>query len=82
MKHTILSALLLAGVAPIVAPAAHADDNPWQIRARVIGVMPDESGDLSAGGTALPGDVDIGDQYVPELDILVPSPRVRPDRKA
>lgn len=69
MKRSVLSLLLLAGFAPMVAPAAQADDNPWQIRARVIGVMPDESGDLSAGGTALPGDVEIGDQYVPELDI-------------
>lgn len=69
MKRTALSLLLLAGLAPMVAPAAQADDNPWQVRARVIGVLPDESGDLSAGGTALPGDVEIGDQYVPELDI-------------
>jgi outer membrane protein len=53
----------------MVAPAAQADDNPWQVRARIIGVMPDESGDLSAGGTGLPGNVEIGDQYVPELDI-------------
>lgn len=69
MKRTALSLLLLAGIAPLAAPAAQAEDNPWQIRARVIGVMPDEGASLSAGSTALPGDVDIGDQYVPELDI-------------
>ena len=69
MKRSVLSLLLLAGFAPMVAPAAQADDNPWQVRARIIGVLPDESGDLSAGGTGLPGDVEIGDQYVPELDI-------------
>ncbi len=69
MKRSVLSLLLLAGLAPMVAPAAQADDNPWQVRARIIGVMPDESGDLSAGGTGLPGNVEIGDQYVPELDI-------------
>lgn len=43
--------------------------NPWMVRGRVIGVLPDESGDLSVGSTNLVGDVDIGDQYVPELDI-------------
>ncbi|MCI4645432.1 MAG: outer membrane beta-barrel protein [Hyphomonadaceae bacterium] len=68
MKRTALSLLLLASLAPLVAPA-QADENPWQIRARVIGVLPDEGADLSAGTTALPGDVEIGDQYVPELDI-------------
>lgn len=43
--------------------------NPWMVRGRVIGVIPDESGDLSVGSTALAGDVSIEDQYVPELDI-------------
>lgn len=69
MKRTLLSALLLAGMsAPIAAPA-FAEDNPWMVRGRVIGVLPDEGADLSAGATALPGGVDINDQYVPELDI-------------
>lgn len=39
------------------------------VRARVISVLPDEAGALSAGGSRLQGGVDIGDQYVPELDI-------------
>lgn len=61
---------LFAAALMALCPAfAFADDNPWQIRGRVIGVLPDESGDLSVGGTALQGDVDIEDQYVPELDI-------------
>ena len=51
------------------SPVAEAQDNPWMLRARVIGVLPDESGTLKVGGTKLPGDVDIGDQYVPEFDI-------------
>ncbi|MCU0733181.1 MAG: outer membrane beta-barrel protein [Hyphomonas sp.] len=51
------------------APAAYADENPWMIRGRVIGVLPDESASLSTSGTPLAGSVDIGDQYVPELDI-------------
>ncbi len=45
------------------------DANPWQIRGRILSVMPDESGDLSLGGAALAGDVDIETGYVPELDI-------------
>lgn len=65
-----LKIILLAAVAgTAVAGPAMAQDSPWQIRARVIGVLPDESADLSTGGTRLPGDVDIEDQYVPELDI-------------
>lgn len=69
MKHQLLAAL--AALGPLVVPAgiAAAEDNPWMIRGRVIGVLPDESGDLSVAGTALAGDVDIDDQYVPELDI-------------
>ena len=49
--------------------AAYAQDNPWMVRGRVIGVLPDESADLSVANTALAGGVDIGDQYVPELHI-------------
>jgi len=68
MKRILLSSLMITAFA-IPALPAQADDNPWQIRARVIGVLPDESADLSAGGAPLPGSVDISDQYVPELDI-------------
>lgn len=49
--------------------AAHAEDNPWMVRGRILHVMPDESADLTVGGGALPGDVDIGTSVVPELDI-------------
>jgi outer membrane protein len=53
----------------LIGTAAYAQDNPWMVRGRVIGVLPDESADLSVANTALAGGVDIGDQYVPELDI-------------
>jgi len=53
----------------LVGAAAYAQDNPWMVRGRVLGVLPDESADLSVAGTALAGSVDISDQYVPELDI-------------
>ena len=69
MKKLLIAALLggvsLLGMA---APAA-ADENPWMLRARVIGVLPDESAALSVGGARLQGDADIGNQYVPEFDI-------------
>ncbi|MFN7054872.1 OmpW/AlkL family protein [Hyphomonas sp.] len=69
MKKFLASALM-AGVAMTgFAGLAEAEDNPWMVRARVIGVMPDESGKLSVGNTNLQGGVDISDQYVPELDI-------------
>jgi len=79
MKSFICTAAALAMsvlAIPGAMSTAHAQDsawtgtgNPWMVRGRVIGVIPDESGDLSVGSTALVGDVEIEDQYVPELDI-------------
>ncbi|MEL7031159.1 MAG: OmpW family outer membrane protein [Pseudomonadota bacterium] len=65
---SIICSILMAG-STLMGTAAYAEDNPWLVRGRVLGVLPDESADLSVAGTALVGDVDIGDQYVPELDI-------------
>ena len=67
MKSLVCSALMATSA--LIGTAAYADDNPWMVRVRALGVLPDESADLSVAGTALMGDVDIGDQYVPELDI-------------
>lgn len=68
-----MSKLLLLALATtcLSAPALAQDDaaNPWQIRARVISVMPDESANLSVAGAPLGGDVAIDTSYVPELDI-------------
>lgn len=69
MSKSILAAFTAATCAVVFTLPAQADDNPWMVRGRVIAVLPDESADLSAGGASLGGDVDIGDQYVPELDI-------------
>ncbi len=69
MKRILFAALATGAIWTGAAGAAHADDNPWMIRGRVIGVMPSESADLSVGGAALGGSVDISDEYVPELDI-------------
>ena len=69
MTRTLFAALTAAACAAAFTLPAYAESNPWMVRGRIIGVLPDESGDLSTGGTALPGDVEIEDQYVPELDI-------------
>ncbi len=67
MSKYILFALATTCMAtPAIAQEAA---NPWQVRGRVITVMPDESADLSVAGAALGGDVDIDSSYVPELDI-------------
>jgi len=68
MKALFLSTVIAAS-AVLGAAAAHADDNPWMVRGRVLGVLPDAGADLSVAGTALVGNADIEDQYVPELDI-------------
>ncbi|HAE28525.1 MULTISPECIES: OmpW/AlkL family protein [Hyphomonas] len=69
MKRLFVAALLASTTWTTVAGVAAADDNPWMIRGRVIGVLPSESADLSVAGAPLGGSVDISDQYVPELDI-------------
>lgn len=69
MKKLFATALMATAAAAGLAGTATAQDNPWMVRARVISVMPDEAGALSVGATRLQGGVDIGDQYVPELDI-------------
>ena len=66
----LLAVALMAGTAMMgFAGTAVAEENPWMVRARVLGVLPDEAGALSVGSTALQGGIDIGNQYVPELDI-------------
>jgi outer membrane protein len=46
------------------ATTAFAGDSPWQIRGRLLAVVPDESATISPIG----GDVDIDDSFVPEID--------------
>ncbi|MAB10750.1 OmpW family outer membrane protein [Hyphomonas sp.] len=69
MKRLFCAALLASATWTTIAGVAAADDNPWMVRGRVIGVLPSESADLSVAGARLGGDVDISDEYVPELDI-------------
>ena len=79
MKLHIFAGLAAATALVSTAPA-FAEPGDWMVRGRVIGVLPDEGADLSVGGTALAGSVDIDDQYVPELDItyFFTSSHVRP----
>lgn len=69
MKKLLLAALMAGASFTGIAGTACADDNPWMIRGRVIGVLPSESADLSVAGAPLGGSVKISDEYVPELDI-------------
>lgn len=69
IKRTLLAAVMATSALFTMAGAAQAEEGDWMVRGRVLGVLPDESGDLKVAGTSLPGDVEIGDQYVPELDI-------------
>jgi outer membrane protein len=69
MKKLLLAALMAGASFTGIAGTASADDNPWMIRGRVIGVLPSESADLSVAGAPLGGSVRISDEYVPELDI-------------
>ncbi|MBI4031520.1 MAG: OmpW family protein [Proteobacteria bacterium] len=48
----------------IAAPAAQAQDSPWQLRLRGIGVIPDDRSTVNIGG-----DADVGDALTPEFDI-------------
>ena len=67
MKSLFCSALMATST--LIGAAAYAEDKPSMVRGRVLGVLPDEGADLSVAGAGLAGNVDIGDQYVPELDI-------------
>ncbi|MEO0550592.1 MAG: OmpW family outer membrane protein [Pseudomonadota bacterium] len=69
MKNLYCAALMASSSFIAVAPIAYAEENPWMVRVRAVGVLPDEGASLSVAGTAIGGDVDISDQYVPELDI-------------
>ena len=68
-KQMFMAGVMASTLAAGHAGMANAEEGDWMVRGRVIGVLPDEGGVLKVGGATLPGDVDIGDQYVPELDI-------------
>lgn len=60
-----LSCALTATFAALAVPqAASAAQGPWMVRGRLLAVLPDENATV----TVLHGNVDIEDQFVPELD--------------
>lgn len=65
LKSLAAATILCLGTGTAMAES----ENPWMVRARVLNVIPDESANLSTGGTGLIGDVDIDQSFVPELDI-------------
>ncbi len=57
---------LTASVAAMVMPQpAAAEQSPWLVRGRILAVLPDEDATVAPIG----GNLDIEDQFVPELDI-------------
>jgi outer membrane protein len=70
MTNRLLAAVtvgcaLTASVAAIVTPQEAQASSPWLVRGRILAVLPDEDAKV----TPLGGNLKIGDQYVPELDI-------------
>lgn len=59
-----LGALLMCGASTQMAYASDVED-PWLIRVRALAVVPDEAATIETIG----GSAEIGDQFVPELDI-------------
>ena len=67
-KGLVIAALAAFGAgAPAVydGGAFAANDGPWQVRVRAIGIVPDENATV----TVLGGGVDVSNEVVPELDI-------------
>jgi outer membrane protein len=71
MKKTIITVLLACfavftsvNAQETKTDADHSEFNKWQVRFRLISVIPNESATIEAIG----GDVDISTEYVPELD--------------
>lgn len=70
MTNRLLAAATLAGVltssvAAVATTPAQAEQGPWLVRGRLLAVLPDEDATVSVLG----GNLDIENQFVPELDI-------------
>jgi len=66
IMHSIIKATLCATTLLFSASVSAEDGkSPWLIRVRIIDVVPDENSNTSIGGT-----VNVGDRFVPELDIV------------
>ena len=75
LKHYFMASVVTMTMATLTAfPAIAQEFKPKEagdflIRLRGIGVIPDESSDLSVGGSGISGEATVDDTYVPELDL-------------
>ena len=67
IRSLLLAAVAATSLAAATAPA-NAAAGDWQVRLRGLGVMPEASGTVKVGGTALPGSIHVTDSIVPEID--------------
>lgn len=76
VKTLLGTALLAACIAqPAMAGERTVSGTDWlakerfQVRARAVGVVPDERSDVTAGGAPLAGDIEVSNALVPEIDV-------------
>jgi len=74
LNYMIASLTMIAMATLTTSPAIAQEFKPKEagdflIRLRGIGVIPDESSDLSVGGNDISGEATVDDAYVPELDL-------------
>ena len=63
-------ALASLGGIPALADGMDGAPSPWQIRLRVLGVLPDSSGStVNVAGASVPASLSIGNSLVPEADV-------------
>jgi outer membrane protein len=62
--RVLVGCCLLLGIT--LSPCLAADQSPWLLRARLLGVFPDDS---STDITVVEGEADVGEAYTPDVDI-------------
>jgi outer membrane protein len=62
--RVLVGCCLLLGIT--LSPCLAADQSPWLLRARLLGVFPDDS---STDITTIGGEADVGEAYTPDMDI-------------
>ena len=65
VKHSLVACVVLGFLATGFLADAMAQDSPWLVRLRAIGMIPDESSSV----TVIRGNIDFTNDYVPEIDI-------------
>jgi len=62
--RVLVGCCLLLGIT--LSPCLAADQSPWMLRARLLGVFPDDS---STAITTIGGEADVGEAYTPDVDV-------------